>query len=179
MTEKEIWKAIPGFPGYEVSDFGNVRSWYNPGNHSAKFADTPKEMKQFFTGPVGKEYLSINLYRNRKHKTKRVHCLVLEAFIGPRPPNKVACHGDGDKNNNRLSNLRWDTRAANEQDKMAHGRSTIGERNGMSKLTSEQVLDIRRLDAMGESNTIIARRYRVRKTTISRIVSRKRWKHLA
>jgi len=42
-----------------------------------------------------------------------VHHLVLEVFVGPRPEGTVACHNNGDGYDNRVRNLRWDTRKAN------------------------------------------------------------------
>lgn len=46
-----------------------------------------------------------------------IHKLVLEAFVGERPSGMQACHGNGDKTDNRLVNLRWDTVKANHRDK--------------------------------------------------------------
>lgn len=61
-----------------------------------------------------KGYLSVEL-GTRKMK---VHRLVLEAFVGPCPEGKQACHWpDPDKENNRLDNLRWDTAVENARDK--------------------------------------------------------------
>ena len=36
------------------------------------------------------------------------------------------CHNDGNKHNNKLSNLRWDTATANQLDKNKHGTSNKG-----------------------------------------------------
>lgn len=59
---------------------------------------------------------------NRK-KLRTVSTLVLEAFAGPRPdPYMDCCHGDGDQANDVLSNLRWDTKSANQTDRIRHGR---------------------------------------------------------
>jgi len=46
------------------------------------------------------------------------------------------CHSDGNPSNNRLSNLRWDTRSANYDDARRHGTAAIGDRNAGTKLTS-------------------------------------------
>lgn len=50
-----------------------------------------------------------------------LHRLVLTTFAGPCPKGMQACHGDGNKTNNQLSNLRWDTNRQNQMDKIAHG----------------------------------------------------------
>ncbi len=50
-----------------------------------------------------------------------IHALVLETFVGPRPPGMMPCHSDGDPANNRLDNLRWDTMSANMHDAVHHG----------------------------------------------------------
>ncbi|MGH8035083.1 MAG: HNH endonuclease signature motif containing protein, partial [Lysobacterales bacterium] len=52
---------------------------------------------------------------------RKVHRLVLEAFVGPCPDGMVGCHNDGDTRNNRLSNRRWDTPGSNNRDKQVHG----------------------------------------------------------
>ncbi len=51
-----------------------------------------------------------------------VHCLVLEAFIGPRPEGYVCRHKDGDPANNHISNLSWGTLRENYDDTIKHGR---------------------------------------------------------
>jgi hypothetical protein len=53
--------------------------------------------------------------------SKKIHTLVLEAFVGPRPPGLVACHGNGDHFDNRLRNLRWGTYSDNAYDQVRHG----------------------------------------------------------
>lgn len=61
----------------------------------------------------------MNLYGT----SRRVHLLVLEAFVGPCPPGLEGCHTNGDGLDNKLTNLRWDTHAANMQDRLRHGRN--------------------------------------------------------
>jgi len=67
-------------------------------------------------------YQHVHLTKDGKKKNPGVHVLVLEAFVGPRPDEHfVGCHNDGDPSNNRLENLRWDSRANNGLDTVKHG----------------------------------------------------------
>ncbi len=103
----EIWKACPGYDGYEVSTLGRVRS--------------PDQILS--TAPGSHGYPQVQL---RRGNVRTVHSLVLEAFVGPRPEGMEACHDDGDKLNAKLINLRWDTPGANGQDKSRHGTAKAG-----------------------------------------------------
>ena len=106
----ETWRTIPGVDDrYEVSDLGNVRSYALRGRTDRR-ADAPRLLRPIVDG--GK-YLCVGI----DDRLWKIHALVLTAFVGPRPPGAHACHTDGDKHNNRLSNLRWDSPEANERDK--------------------------------------------------------------
>ncbi len=65
-------------------------------------------------------HLGVLLYNGVKLKKFWVHRLVLIAFVGDCPPGKECCHNDGDATNNRVENLRWDTRSANMKDRFTH-----------------------------------------------------------
>jgi hypothetical protein len=116
----ENWAPIPGRDGYECSDLGQVRSV----DRAIRFKDG---RQRFFAGRIlrpadnGHGYLFVNI----AHKSPRVHCLVLETFVGPRPDGMEACHNDGDRRNNRLTNLRWDTSRSNSLDIVRHGRNEL------------------------------------------------------
>jgi hypothetical protein len=115
---KENWLPVVGFEGqYEVSDCGRVRSVARQIGYgeTAIQVRTGKVLKPF---PVGKGHLAISLGRGNRRK---VHLLVLEAFVGPRPEGELGLHNNGDVNNNQLSNLRWDTYSANQFDAVDHG----------------------------------------------------------
>ena len=58
--------------------------------------------------------------------------LVLTAFVGPRPPGKECCHNDGNKLNNAVENLRWDTRSENVRDIVRHGNHPQAEKEACS-----------------------------------------------
>lgn len=166
------WREIPGYPDYRVNNLGVVESRLASSRHSNKAEWHPLSIQ-----PT--KYPSVVLCRNGIHKTRTVHTLVLEAFIGPKPKGMEACHCNGNRADNRLSNLRWDTPAANNQDKIAHGTVGIGERNTMSKLTEEKVKHIHYLLASGDiSQAEIARRMGVTPMTISRIKHGETWSHV-
>jgi hypothetical protein len=120
--------AISGFPGYAIDKRGRVYSY-------RRYASGRRLQHRRDTGG----YWYVTLRRNNKAFTRRIHCLLLEAFIGPRPPEYEGCHNDGNYDNNALDNLRWDTPAANHADKLRHGTPARGEKHGLSKLTEADV----------------------------------------
>lgn len=117
----ETWKPVTDFPGYEVSDLGRVRSYrrssvprilkpgHSRGGLKVKGTDLPTTC------------LVLTLRRDGKTITKRVHQLVAETFVGPRPDGLEVRHLDGDYTNNRLSNLKYGTKSENSLDAMRHG----------------------------------------------------------
>lgn len=126
MTSDERWLPVPGYPGYEVSDHGQVRSLDREG---LSRWGTPRKFKghilaQVMAGGVeGRRYRACSLYRDGKPKQVTVHILVLETFVGPRPEKGMqGCHRDDDPSNNRLDNLYWGTPVQNYRDKRNNGR---------------------------------------------------------
>ena len=116
---QEQWRPVVGYEGlYEVSNCGNVRSLdrrilRSDGLHMRV---PGRNLKQTRNGPG---YCRVILSKvGTKPKTVWVHRLVLESFVGPCPEGMEACHNDSDPSNNSLENLRWDTHAANMQDKV-------------------------------------------------------------
>lgn len=109
----EIWKRVSYDSGYEVSNLGNVRSYYRSG-HTRAF-ETPRAI----TPVIGSHgYPVVNL----RGKVFCVHHLVCTAFYGDAPAGHEVGHGDGSRTNNEANNLRWVTRAENVQDAISHGR---------------------------------------------------------
>lgn len=124
------WRTIPSFPDYEASESGDIR---RIGESRLK--------NQYWSK---RNYLVVNLWRNGAGKTCYVHRIVCEAFHGPAPAPRTDCaHGDGDRSNNRESNLRWASRAENEADKILHDRTNRGDRNGMAILSDEQAQELK------------------------------------
>lgn len=133
------YRIIPEFPGYRINRSGDLQTaWVKiPGQRQFMIGETWKSRKiQHSTDGRALPQLMLN---GRKTRTG-LHCLILMAFIGPRPePHYHACHNDGNFLNNHLSNLRWDTPSGNSQDRKRHGT----ENRGRTKLSDEQVAEIR------------------------------------
>jgi hypothetical protein len=108
-----------------------------------------------------------------------VHRLVLSAFVGDCPPGMVGCHNDGDKSNNRVSNLRWGTPKENARDMIAHGTAPIGSKNGGSIFTEQDIPIICALYDAGQNTCQIADDFGVNVSTIQRILSGERWSHVS
>ena len=109
----EVWKDIDGFPGYQVSDKGRVRSYIN---NRHDIGDKSHILK-----PVSNElgYESVQLGRRNR---RSIHRLVAKAFI-PNPNNyPLVRHMDDNPRNNKINNLRWGTQTDNMQDCVKHGR---------------------------------------------------------
>lgn len=174
------YKPIAGHPGYRVGDDGSVQTaWYRIGlgnGGGCRFA-IGNLWKRLAPNPSTHGYLGVLLKPGpRRHS---IHKLVLEAFVGPRPEGMEACHKDGNRTNNALSNLRWATHKENEKDKEQHGTRQRGEKAGRAKLTAEKVREIRARHQQGAvSLGRLAKEYGVTKSSISRLLSRQSWAHI-
>ena len=112
----EEWCAVPGFEGsYEVSDQGRVRSLPRLTQSNYKGAPYRKKVPGGLLKP--QKHTGGYLHVGLSGKIYLVNWLVLEAFESLRPDGYVSCHNDGDKTNNRKSNLRWDTPKENKETK--------------------------------------------------------------
>ncbi len=159
---KEVWLPVPGYDGYMVSDRGRVRSIDRVVDMGrCKANRIGKVLKQFVLNHG--DYLIVQLSR----KSFTVHGLVALAFIGPRPAGHHVAHNNGKKNDNRLVNLRYATAKENCHDAVEHGTRK-------SRLTKEQVLDIRALSRT-VSQSKLAERYGITQPAISLIVNNHNW----
>jgi hypothetical protein len=170
------YRSIPGFPDYRVGNDGIV--WRNRkmvGNtKKAGFQWVQCEWKikiPILTKTC--KYYAVKFRNNGKYKVYLVHRLVLESFVGPCPEGMEACHNDGDVLNNRLSNLRWDTRQSNQFDRYKHGTDQCGEKNASSKLTRDQVLEI---VSSPEPIKYFVQKFKISDTQVRRIKKGQRWK---
>ena len=121
MSTLEQWKPVNGYEGiYEVSSHGRVRSLDRTVNYSS--GQVRRLKGKVRRTPLNQDgYPRVNLSHQGKDKTRYVHSLVAEAFIGACPEGMEVCHSDGNKTNNHVANLRFGTSSDNELDKVRHG----------------------------------------------------------
>ena len=144
---------------------------------------------------TAKGYCRVHLQINGETKSKSVHSLVAEVFIGPRPKGLQIRHLDGYKANNRSGNLVYGTAKENEADKVLHGTKATGCKNGahtkpesrprgskhgLSVLDEEIVKKIKTdLTQMpSRSGALIAKKYSVSISTVCLIRNEKIWRHV-
>lgn len=144
----EQWRVVPGAPDYEVSDQGRV----------ARRAGTfrCKDRRPLRPQRNDHGYLQVGLSIDGRMRMRKVHQLVVDAFIRPRRPGEVPNHLNGDKADNRLSNLEITDRAGNTAHAAKSGLIRSGSRHWRTKLTDAQVQEIRERFALGEPGQSIA-----------------------
>ncbi len=174
----EIWKTIPEFPVYEVSNLGRVKSK----KRKLRFVDKKgvehfriKEPKIISQNKQNGGYYVVHLHIDNVRKVRTVHSLVMQAFRGKRPLGFEVCHNDGSRTNNRLSNLRYATRIENHRDRIKHG--TLYNSATAAKLTPAQVLKIRKLKGVLTQRQI-AKKYNMSLSAVFSILNMRSWKYL-
>lgn len=152
-SEEEVWKPI--YYGnirsdlYYISTFGRIR------NKVTDHMMTPT--------PSEKGYMMVCLRcQCNRSKTFKLHRLVAKLFVRGETPEKCEVdHIDGDKRNNRASNLRWVSHLENIH--YAYDNNLIpamkGELNGSCKVTEQQVREICELLVAFNGNAIEVHKY--------------------
>lgn len=118
----EQWLPVVGFEiSHEVSDLGRVRSFSRLITDSRGITrrHTGRMLIPRLSGTKPLQYYAVTLSMRSQRK---VHSLVLEAFVGPRLGDQEGCHDNGDHHDNRLVNLYWGTHSQNTFDMVRHGR---------------------------------------------------------
>src|SRR5574343_229710 len=158
----EIFKQIPDFPNYEVSNYGNVKSYFNS--------------KIIIRKPVAdaKGYLRLILYKNGKANPKKLHRLVAQVFI-PNPNNLPQVnHKDGDKTNNHVSNLEWISNIEN----MRHSFNELGREGSSKEVTKHRVLELIEMYKTGVKVADIANHYGIAPRNVYKILHGKSYKQI-
>lgn len=152
-----MWLPLPADPFLFVSEDGEVVSLHKSG----------RILKASLSG----EYQGVKVAGVTRH----IHRLVCETFHGPRHV-MVVRHLDGDRKNNRLSNLAWGTPLENSEDQARHGTRMCGERNPQSRLTRSAVEQMRQLRTTGRTFKSIAKQFGVSPMTAHRAITGGTWK---
>lgn len=105
-----MWRPISGYEDYySISSEGAV--WSN------------RSGKPLRPVPVTRGYLTVHLSVDGARRTRLVHHLVLEAFVGPCPPGLLGRHLNDINTDNRVENLAWGTHAENSLDCSRNGHN--------------------------------------------------------
>lgn len=174
--DQEVWRPVKGYEDrYEVSSMGRVRSLPNRERSTRNRIVVLRP----YVGDDG--YPFVTIWRNGKKRKCTIHRLVAGAFI-PNPEDKPQVnHIDGNKDNNRVSNLEWVTAAENVQHAfrvgLQEGTRQVGMRNGRAKLCDDDVLRIRQQRGRCRPDDL-AKEYGVSVSLIRQIWRRVVWTHI-
>ena len=112
--EIEYWAFIPGYDNrYMISSLGRVKCLYWKNNAYGGSLYKRELIMKPQKDPKG--YLRIQLSLNKHKTTHKIHILVAQAFIPNMKHLPQVNHKDGDKTNNKVSNLEWCDNACNQQ----------------------------------------------------------------
>lgn len=194
--ETEKWRSVVGYEGlYSVSNLGRVRRdapSARPGSTCkvGRVMRVSPSHRRRRDGSIKYEYLGLSLNNSAGKKRIFVHQLVAAAFIGLRPQGSEVNHIDGNKWNNRLTNLEYLTKTEHGKHRITSGQALRGEQSPVSKLTDDKVRQIRALYRPCKTGTRsanepprmgiyqLADRFGVDATLISLILKRKIWAHV-
>ncbi len=124
-------------------------------------------------------YVRIEKSENLKRYVISVHRLVWLIFKGDIPEDLVINHIDGNKKNNKLTNLELVTNEENYRHGIRTGlTNNVGENNPMSKFTENEILEIRKTYTEGIDVKDISLKYNVSRVTIYDILKGNSYPHL-
>lgn len=174
----EIWKDIPGHENsYRVSNMGNVCS-------VDRIDHTGRRRKSVSLKPTitYKGYLTVHTCLYGKSRSWFVHKLVLMTFVGPCPDNNQINHKNGDRKDNRLTNLEYVTPHENSMHAFKYGRrrsNLTGDKHWSAKLVANEIKAIRLLYGSGKYTQIdLADIFHVGQGHIGKIINREKWTHI-
>lgn len=163
---EEVFVPIKGYEGsYEISNKGRVRSKMRKGR-----------FMKLLLQPSG--YYRVGLRGDGPQKSFFVHRLVASHFVENNQDKPQVNHIDGNKLNNDYSNLEWVTPYENYHHARSIGlhESIMAENHCNSKLTNEQVVEIRKRRQQGETYNSLANHFGMAKQNIYSLCTGKTWR---
>jgi len=152
-NKAEIWKALLGVTGVEVSTFGRVRTLDKEVSTKSGIRFIKRRILKQQENNCG--YLQVQFYINGKQTKKYVHRLVAQMFI-PNPDNLPQVnHKDCDRTNNNVSNLEFCTASYNNQYREKFGISTT-ESQGYSLFAIDlNTMEVYKFRSQGEAGRVL------------------------
>lgn len=159
-------RRVKDFPNYAVTKTGKVWSY--------------RRKRWLKLNVDSRGYLRVDLPVSPcVYKHKLIHHLVLETYRESKPVGKICRHLDGNKLNNDLENLVWGTHKENAADSKKHGTFICGEKQGLSKLTWNDVAFIRWIYEFGIfSQRKLAKFFSVSQSQIWCVVNNRTWRNI-
>jgi hypothetical protein len=151
----EVWRPLPGSSTYEISSRGRIR-------------DTDGGKLRRPTTTLHGE-LVVNVKLSGKWSVRLVRSLVALAYLGPKPNRHMLVHKDGDRSNCAVENLMYVPRRFKVPADRAERSSFYS-----SKLSANQVQEIRLRGEKGEQGRQLARQFGVSEPHISYILAGKK-----
>ena len=163
VNSEEFWRDVAGYEGYyQVSSKGRVKSLARPVKRGPIIGTLKEKIRIASWAGDKSKYLQVVLSKGGVKENKKIHHLVLEAFVGPKPfDDAVARHLDDDPTNNCVENLAWGSVSENTLDKFLNGYV-----HHARALTNAQIDDILK---DSRSQRKIAEDYGVSQTIVWRV----------
>jgi hypothetical protein len=152
-----VWRQTTLVDYLEVSDEGGLRN---------KHTKLPYELSMTKSG-----YYSIHVTAHEKYF---LHVLIAAAFLGPANGLEVD-HKDRNKRNNRLTNLWYRTHAQNCQNRISNNKGVL---NNTTRLTENDVKEIRRQCLFGITYAELGRKYKMHPDSVRSAAVGKTWSHI-
>lgn len=178
---KEEWKDVPGYPHYQASSLGRLRSI---DRHVKIMGRWGYEVTRHHKSKILKPWVNKRGYNYTSlgdGNRKETHYWIAISFLGPKPPGKETNHKNGNKSDNTPQNLEWVTRQENVKHSFSTGLNHYWAKHGISKLDETQVTEIKHLLAGKKKRqrpyySEIADKYGVDRKTIESIAKNKTWR---
>ena len=180
----EIFKIIPEFPDYLVSNFGRVKTksrllrYVHAVTKKEHFRKSEERfLKIQFNNLTG--YKFCQLYKNNKMSNKTLHNLVANTFIENQKKLPCINHIDGNKHNNCVDNLEWCSNEYNHKHATETGLKAKGEQIKSSILNENSVHAIKWFLNKGISHTELSKAFKISRPAITLISLNKTWKYIS
>lgn len=170
------WREIPGWEGiYEASTDGEIRSMERQivqGNRWGQRMICWRESVVLKQSPNSRGYLTVPLNGGGKRRTGvAVHHLIALTFLGQRPPGTHVCHGNGNRLDNRVTNLRYASARENVRDSIEH----YGRHGRFPRMDIDES-EVLRSRARGRTYDQLAGDFKIGVGTVGRILAGRRFR---